>query len=64
LKAKKLKTVGLGPEQLPVVAFGVSEQELQMLPVRGMVGDGTSRSYFQSLNRPEYRELVQKFRWA
>lgn len=59
---QKLKTSGLGPDKLPVVAFGVSEQELQMLPVQDMVGDYGSWSYFQSLDRPENREFVQKFR--
>jgi urea transport system substrate-binding protein len=59
---QKLKAGDLGPERLPVVAFGVSERELQRLPVGDMVGDYSSWSYFQSIDRPENREFVQKFR--
>jgi urea transport system substrate-binding protein len=57
----KLVAAGLGPERLPVVAFGVAEVDLFKLPVRDMVGDYASWNYFQSIDRPENREFVRKF---
>jgi urea transport system substrate-binding protein len=58
---RKLAESGLGPEQVPVVAFGVAEDELRQFPVRDIAGDYAAWNYFQSLDRPENREFVQKF---
>lgn len=59
-----LAAAGLGPKQVPVVAFGVAEQELRFLPLREMVGNYAAWNYFQSLNRPENREFVARFQAA
>jgi urea transport system substrate-binding protein len=58
----KLVASGLGPERLPVVAFGVAEVDLRKFPVRDMVGDYASWNYFQSIDRPENQEFVRKFK--
>jgi urea transport system substrate-binding protein len=58
----KLAAAGLGPERLPVVAFGVGEVDLLKFPVRDMVGDFASWNYFQSVDRPENREFVRKYK--
>ena len=58
----KLVAAGLGPERLPVVAFGVAEVDLLKFPVRDMVGDYASWNYFQSINSPENLEFVRKFK--
>jgi urea transport system substrate-binding protein len=58
----KLAAAGLGPQQVPVIAFAIAEDELRKLPVRDMVGDYASWDYFQSLDSPENREFVWKFR--
>jgi urea transport system substrate-binding protein len=58
----KLVAAGLGPERLPVVAFGVAEVDLRQFPVRDMVGDYASWNYFQSIDRPENQEFVRKFK--
>jgi urea transport system substrate-binding protein len=57
----KLAAAGLGPQQVPVIAFGIAEDELRKLPVRDMAGDYASWNYFQSLDSPENREFVRKF---
>jgi urea transport system substrate-binding protein len=59
---KKLAAAGLGPQKVPVVAFGVAEQELRSFPIGDMVGDYAAWTYFQSLDRPENQELVSKFK--
>jgi urea transport system substrate-binding protein len=60
----KLAAAGLSPARFPVVAFGVAEEELRKFPVADMVGDYAAGNYFQSLDRPENREFVQKFQSA
>jgi urea transport system substrate-binding protein len=57
----KLGAAGLGPERLPVVAFGVGEVDLHKFPLRDMVGDYASWNYFQSIDRKENQEFVRKF---
>jgi urea transport system substrate-binding protein len=59
---KMLAAAGLGPRRIPVVAFGVAEQELRSFPIGDMVGDYAAWTYFQSLDRPENHELVSKFK--
>jgi urea transport system substrate-binding protein len=59
---KKLMAAGLGPQKVPLVAFGVAEQELLSFPIGDMVGDYAAWTYFQSLDRAENQELVSKFK--
>ena len=59
---KRLAEVGLGPKSVPLVAFGIAEQELRSFPIRDMVGDYAAWTYFQSLDRSENQELVSKFK--
>ena len=48
----KLAAAGLGPDRIPVVTFGVAEEELRSFPVQDMVGDYAAWNYFQSLDHP------------
>ena len=57
-----LQRSGLGPKSVPLVAFGIAEQELRSFPIRDMVGDYAAWTYFQSLDRSENQELVSKFK--
>ena len=52
---------GLRPESTPVLSFSMGENDLLSL---GEVGAGhyAAWSYFQSIDRPENREFVRKFR--
>jgi urea transport system substrate-binding protein len=59
---QKLSAAGLGPQELPLVAFGVAEEELRSFPLREMVGNYAACNYFQSLDRPENQEFVRKFK--
>ena len=53
---------GITPEQIPVVSFSIAEDELRELPPQDMVGDYAAWNYFQSIDRPENREFVQRFK--
>ena len=45
-----------------MVAFNVSEDELRRFPPGDMAGHYAAWSYFQSLDRPENREFVRRFK--
>jgi urea transport system substrate-binding protein len=51
----------LGPDRIPVVTFGIAEEELRAFPVSAMVGNYAAWSYFQSIDRPENHAFVRKF---
>lgn len=59
---RELAAAGLGPDKIPVVSFGIAEDELRALPVREMVGDYAAWNYFQSIDRPENHEFVREFK--
>ena len=59
---RKLAEAGLGPREMPVIAFSIAEAELQHLPVRDMVGDYAAWNYFQSIDSEANREFVRKFK--
>ncbi len=50
------------PERTPVLSFSIAEDELRKLPLRDMVGDYAAWDYFQSIDRPENREFVRRFK--
>jgi urea transport system substrate-binding protein len=58
----KLAEVGLGPREVPVIAFGIAEDELRRLPVKEMVGDYAAWNYFQSVTTEANAEFVRKFK--
>ena len=57
-----LRRAGLTPEKLPVMAFNVAEDELRRFPPGDVTGHYAAWSYFQSLDRPENREFVRRFK--
>ena len=57
-----LQAAGIGPQRTPVLSFSIAEDELRKLPLRDMVGDYAAWDYFQSLDNPENREFVRKFK--
>jgi urea transport system substrate-binding protein len=59
---ERLHAMGVPPERIPVLSFSIAEDELRKLPLRDMVGDYAAWDYFQSIDRPENREFVQKFK--
>ncbi len=59
---QQLAQAGLTPARLPVLSFTIGEDELRELPVKEMVGDYASWSYFQSIDSPTNRAFVQRFK--
>jgi urea transport system substrate-binding protein len=59
---QQLHTAGIPPQKTPVLSFSIAEDELRKLPLREMVGDYAAWDYFQSIDRPENREFVRRFK--
>jgi urea transport system substrate-binding protein len=59
---ERLRATGISPRQTPVLSFSVAEDELRKLPLREMVGDYAAWDYFQSIDRPENRAFVSRFK--
>jgi urea transport system substrate-binding protein len=59
---QQLHTAGIPPQKTPVLSFSIAEDELRKLPLRDMVGDYAAWDYFQSIDRPENKEFVQRFK--
>ncbi len=59
---QRLQTAGILAEQTPVVSFSIAEDELRTLPLPAMVGDYAAWDYFQSIERRENKEFVERFK--
>ena len=59
---QRLHALEILPRKIPVLSFSIAEDELRKLPVAVMVGDYAAWDYFQSIDRPENREFVRKFK--
>ena len=59
---QQLRTAGVLPERTPVISFSIAEDELRKLPLPVMIGDYSAWDYFQSIDRHENKEFVQRFR--
>jgi urea transport system substrate-binding protein len=59
---EQLHAAGIPPQKTPVLSFSIAEDELRKLPLRDMVGDYAAWDYFQSIDRPENREFVKRFK--
>ena len=58
----QLRAVGITPENIPTISFSISESELEHLGVDNMIGDYAAWNYFQSINTPENKRFVEKFK--
>ena len=59
---EQLQTAGILPERTPVLSFSIAEDELRELPLAAMVGNYAAWDYFQTIDRPENQEFVERFR--
>jgi urea transport system substrate-binding protein len=59
---QQLHSAGIPPQRTPVLSFSIAEDELRKLPLRVMVGDYAAWDYFQSIDRPENRAFVARFK--
>ncbi|MCU0512030.1 MAG: urea ABC transporter substrate-binding protein [Anaerolineae bacterium] len=58
---RALRAAGITPDDIPVISFSVSENELVGIDVSLLVGDYAAWNYFQSLPTPENAAFVQRF---
>jgi urea transport system substrate-binding protein len=59
---QQLRSAGILSERTPVLSFSIAEDELRKLPLSVMVGDYAAWDYFQSIDRPENKAFIQRFR--
>ena len=57
-----LREAGVRPDRTPVISFSIAEDELRELSPGDMVGNYAAWDYFQSIDRPENRAFVERFR--
>jgi urea transport system substrate-binding protein len=57
-----LRAAGITPAKVPTVYLSIGEIELQSLSTKETLGDYAAWNYFQSIDRPENRIFVEKFR--
>lgn len=60
--AKKLRAAGIRPEQTPVVAFAVAEDELRTISRDDFTGNYAAWNYFQSIDSPENIAFIRNFK--
>lgn len=59
---KELANAGVSSEEIPVNSFSVAEDELRGLDTKNLVGHLAAWNYFQSINTPENKAFVQRFK--
>ncbi len=59
---KELANQGISAEDIPVMAFSVGEEELSGIDTAPLVGHLAAWNYFQSVDTPENKEFIKKFR--
>jgi urea transport system substrate-binding protein len=59
---KELGNQGVKAKDIPVIAFSVGEEELAGIDTKPLVGHLAGWSYFQSVNTPENKDFIAKWR--
>jgi urea transport system substrate-binding protein len=59
---KELANQGLKASDIPVVAFSVGEEELRGIDAKPLVGHLAAWNYFMSIDTPENKAFIQKWR--
>ncbi len=59
---KELSNQGVKATDIPVIAFSVGEEELKGLDTSNLVGHLAGWSYFQSIDTPQNKEFIAKWR--
>jgi urea transport system substrate-binding protein len=57
-----LRAAGITPDKIPTISFSIAEDELRSTNARTMAGDYAVWNYFQSMDTPENREFVARFK--
>ncbi len=58
----QLRKAGLSSVKLPTISLSISEQELELYGSASMVGDYGVGNYFQSIDRPENKIFIERFK--
>jgi len=58
----RLRAAGIGADRIPVVAFGLSEDDLSAGNIDDLAGHYSASSYFQSIDRPENAAFIRAFK--
>jgi urea transport system substrate-binding protein len=56
-----LRRAGVTSDAIPTMSFSLAESELSSMNAAGIAGDYAAWNYFQSVDREENREFVQRF---
>jgi len=59
---KELSNQGITAEECPVMSFSVAEDELRSLDTKPLVGHLAAWNYFESVDLPENKEFVKRFK--
>jgi urea transport system substrate-binding protein len=59
---RALRAAGVTPDAVPTVSFSISEEELRGLNTKDLVGDYAAWNYFETVDRPQNRAFVERFR--
>lgn len=59
---KELANSGITADECPVMSFSVAEDELRGLDTKPLVGHLAAWNYFQSIDTPENKEFVKRFK--
>jgi urea transport system substrate-binding protein len=59
---RALRQAGITSKQIPTISFSISVQELSALGAKNSAGDYLAATYFETLDNPENRDFVRRFR--
>ncbi len=59
---KELANSGITSDECPVMSFSVAEDELRGMDTKNLVGHLAAWNYFQSVDTPENKEFVKRFK--
>jgi len=59
---KELANQSIAPDQIPVIAFSVGEQELSGIDTKPLVGHLAAWNYFESINTPANETFIQSWK--
>ena len=57
-----MRRAGMPPEKMPIIAYGFAEEEARRFPQGDILNQYAAWNYFQSIDRRENLEFIQKFR--
>jgi len=59
---RELRSAGVTPSKVPVISFGIGENEILQLEGVDLTGDYLAWSYFEAVDRPQNKLFVEAFK--